>query len=173
MRIDAFSIDERDRNLHAIAGRGKDPLRLVIRRVEIRYLGALEERLLARIELVVVDRARRDERLIRVAEDVRVEHFVGAHVRGVGRFGEGDAMRLAVAQIDHFELRESVFALGDDEMIREEIGVGEIDRLAMGDELRPIFLLRIVQRRGDDAVVDAGVIRANVEAVAAMIGVVL
>ena len=82
-------------------------------------------------------------------------------------------MRLAVAQIDDLQLPEAVLALARDEVIGEEVDRLDAHRLAIGDDFGPVLLLRVGDRRADHAVVDAGVVGEEVEAVAAMVAVVL
>ncbi len=78
-------------------------------------------------------------------------------------------MQLSIAQIEDLELRQAAFALGGHEVIRKQIEVRNVHRLAIRNHLGPILLLWIGDGRADDAEVDSGIVRPNVEAIAAVI----
>ena len=155
----------------------EEPLDLVLRRiVAAEDFGALEQRRLARVEVVVVHRGRRDEATGRCSGTTFVSNssFALANTAYAGS-GKLDAMRLGavLAQVVDLELRQPALAQPHDHVVLEEVDRLDAHRLAVRHELRPVRLREVVDRRRDDAVVDPGVVGHDVEAVAAMLGVVL
>ena len=111
--------------------------------------------------------------LERVAEDLRVELAVGGAAHGIGGLGEAHPMRFPTAEVDDLQLSESVLPLARHQMVGEQDNGLDAYRLAVGDDLGPVLLLRIGGRSADHAIVDPGVVGQEVEAVTAMVAVVL
>jgi hypothetical protein len=142
--LEALPVDERDGNLRAVGRRGVDALGLVLLLVVAAEHGLLlEQRALVRLHVVVVDRARRDEGLVGVAQKVRLELAVDVDEGAVDRLGERQVVRLAGLKIRDAQLLQPAVALGDDVEVLEHVGVFEHHVGAVRDDLLPVLAARV------------------------------
>ena len=129
-------------------------------------LKLLEEPGSAGGDVVLVDRARRDERLIAVAESDCVEDSVDVRVGAVGGLGEGDVgshggLGAFARKRPDAQTREAGLALAGNEEAGEEIDFFKHDVVAVRDELGPVAASGGGNGRGDETEVAAAVIGAN------------
>ncbi len=183
--------------LVAEGGVDPDALRGVLRGVEAaRNLLLLEQQRLAdgycagfARDVVLVDRGRRDQRLVAVAVNIGGEDAVDVRCGGVGGFGEGDGdgwfhgwnphLRSEMwgtrvgGEAEDFEGGQAELAAGGDGKGLEEVEVFERVVRVERDEFGPAIAIGRSDRSGDYAEVLSGVVGADVEEAAAMVGVVL
>lgn len=116
-------VDERDRHPLAVARGRVDPLGDVVGRVEsAENFVPLEQRLLARGHVVVVDRVRRRERGVPIAQDSGIDLPIVLDVGQVSGLAEVQMMPGAgIRPWPHAEADETSFPLRDDEIVAEDI----------------------------------------------------
>ena len=102
----------------------------------------LEQRTLARGHVVVVDRARRGERSVPVAQDVRVQLGVGGQRGQVGRLIEGDFVLFPLPLADA-QAGEPSLALREHEVIPEQLEPLQEDVAPVRDDRFPVVRRRL------------------------------
>ena len=120
----------------------------------------LQQRGAADGDVVLVDRAGRDQRLIAIAKRGGVKDAVDVRMRAVGRLGEGNlagrcGFRAFAGKAPEAQARQAVFALAGHEEAGEEVDIFEHHVVAMGNELGPVLAARRGHGRGDQAEVAA------------------
>ena len=112
--------------------------------------------------------------MIVVSNLVGVELSVRAERDCVDGFGDFDVNALARLDVNDAKDGRRVAALRDDVEVFEEVNRVEHDAGAVRDDLLPVLLARVGDGRGDEAeVASASLVRADVEAVAVVLCVVL
>ena len=78
----------------------------------------------------------------------------------------------AVAQIDDADLRQAAFAFGEDTEVSEEVSVVEHDVGTVGQHFTPVLAPGIGDRSADQAEVASGIVGADVERAAVVVGII-
>ena len=143
--------------------------------IERRVIAAQHRRLLQQGacpvgHMIVIDRGGGDQRLVAIADSIRIELRVGIQRERVGRLRERNQMFGPRAECEDTKLFQAAFALGAHGMVHEEVHVFAHDLRVMGYELRPI--VRGCGRGGDDPKVLGVFVRAEEEPVAVVVGVI-
>ena len=170
---DAFAVDDRDRDLRAVARVRPYAPRLVLRRiVATQDFLPLQQLLLTRRHVVVVDRRRGDHRLVVEAHRAGVELGVaGERNREVGLVG-GNSRRLLRLRVDHSELRQPTLAFGHHDVVGKKRQAVDANRRIVIDEDAPVLLRRILHRCSDDLEVLGALVGRDVEDTAVVIDIV-
>ena len=168
------AVDEGHGDFHAVIGGDPNALALVVGRiVAAEDFSLFHKRARAGRQVVVKDRRSGDERLVAEAHGRGVGFEIRREARGEDGFGKDNTVRGAGAQVDHAELRQTVFALGHDGVIAEEFDIGNLDGGVVGQKFRPIRLPGSGDGRGGDAVVLGGPVGDKIEQSGAVIDAVV
>ena len=128
-------------------------------------------------DVVLVDRGRRDQRLVAVAEDVGGEDAVDVRGCGVGGFGEGDLDRgfelIVRGETQDLQCGQAELAASGDGEALEEVEVLEREVGVERDQFGPVVAAGRGGGRGDDAEVLACVVAADGEETVPMVRVIL
>ena len=129
-------------------------------------LQLLEQRRCAARHFVLIDRSRRHQRLVSVAEGGRVKDPVNVRMRVIGRLGKRDLtgrreLRPVAAEASHAQPRQSILALTGDKEPRKEVNLFQHHGVAVGNQFAPVLAPRRRHRRGNQAEVAPAIIGAD------------
>ena len=169
----SFAVDNRQRDLGAIRRQRVKTLRHVIVGIEAtQNLFLLQERLLARHHIMVIDRQRRLHRGVFKSHRGGVELEIGSEVSAIRRFGEFQIIAATARPRDHTEQRQATGSFFEHQVIAKNLKVAEEDIRSMGNNFFPVLPAGRSNRSGHQAEILRLIVRANQEAILVMIDVI-